>query len=439
MVAPGSVVDKILARLERFGIKLGLETTRELLAQCGNPQESYAVVLVGGTNGKGSTAALLEAMVRSAGYRTGFFCSPHLESPRERLRVEGVCVEDVVLADYLEQVVELGERCRGRPPSYFEALCVAALWWFADQGVQLAVLEVGLGGRLDATNVCEPLLSIITNVDLDHQRILGETLEQIAYEKAGIIRRKRSLVTACGGEPLQVVARRASELDAPLVAIDPENGMEVSSDGPFSQQFELATDRDVYRLDLQLAGEHQRTNAALAVRSAERLSDEGFKRLGREAIERGARRCSWPARLEAVSLPQERTLLLDAAHNSSGVKGLAEHLERHFETYSLLFGALRRKNASEMIGHLAPRSERIVLTRPSSKRAQPPREIFVEAGIAGTCEIVDEPAEALERSLTACTSPDTLVVCGSLYLVGEIRQLLKERFGLPASATEPFR
>jgi len=435
--APDS--ERILAELERFGIKLGLETTRELLAKLGNPQCNYPVVLVSGTNGKGSTAALIDSMIRAAGYRCGLFVSPHLESPLERLSFNGGLISDAALAALLERTVDVGRSHLGHSPSYFEALCVAALDWFDRNNAEVAVLEVGLGGRLDATNVCDPVLSIVTSVGLDHQQQLGETLAEIASEKAGILRSGRPVLTACGGVALEVIRSHAVQLGAPLEVVDPDD-VNVVEEGLRGQVLEIRAPAGPYRLSVELAGEHQRENIQLAVRACEILADQGFDQLGRSAVEAGASTCRWPGRCELVELPTGGSVLLDVAHNTDGARVLARFLSRHYSSYVLVFGALEGKNSTGMVEALTADAVHVVLTRPPSTRARAPVELksvlHRAEGLAVELAVVESPSRALDYALDQAASWNgRTVVCGSLYLVGELRRVLSERFGVPTSAT----
>ncbi|HEY8022615.1 MAG TPA: Mur ligase family protein, partial [Thermoanaerobaculia bacterium] len=316
---------ELLHDLEVFGIKLGLEGPRRLLAALGSPEAELPVVLVAGSNGKGSTSAFLAAMAGAAGYRTGLYTSPHLETVEERLRLDGRAIAPERLGGLLERVIAAAG---GERPTYFEALTVAAFLWYAEERVDLAVVEVGMGGRLDATNTASPLLSLITPISLDHQQHLGETLALIAREKAGILRKGRPAIAWIEDEePAAAVAQAAAELGADLTW-----GMErarieaVSARGWDGQTVDLATGERRYRLAPSLLGTHQAKNLALAVLAAERLAALGFPRLDAAAIAKGAAACRWPGRLEAVALPGGLRVLLDAAHNEGGAQALADFL-----------------------------------------------------------------------------------------------------------------
>jgi dihydrofolate synthase / folylpolyglutamate synthase len=420
--APGVDPASILSRLETLGIRLGLEKARGLLSALGDPQKSFPAVLVAGTNGKGSTSALLAAMAEAAGYRTGLYTSPHLETVEERLRIDGRAIEPNRLGTLLERIVGTAERETGTPPTYFEALTIAAFLWFAEEQVDLAVVEVGLGGRLDATNLCDPVLSVITPIGFDHQELLGDTLAAIAREKAGILRPGRpALAWIEDPEPAEAVRESAARVGACL-AFAPDE-IEIESVEPLGwegQAVRLASPVRRYGLRLALLGDHQAKNLGLAVRAAEILE------IGPEAIATGAAACRWPGRIEAVNLPGGRRAVLDAAHNESGAAVLAVFLERMGEPVDFLFGVLEDKDYARMVELLAPHARGWVLTTPQSPRAKDPAELA--ALLPGQDVAVEpDPERALDRALAL--GGKTLVACGSIYLIGEIRKGLRARFG----------
>ena len=407
--------DQILSRLEKLGIRLGLDSVRQLLAGFGSPQLHYRTVLVAGSNGKGSTSALLASMASAAGWKTGLYTSPHLESVEERLRIDGRAIPPGELAELLERIIESA----GTDPTYFEAVTAAAFLWFSEREVDLAVMEVGMGGRLDATNVCEPELSLITSISLEHKEHLGDTLAAIAREKAGTFRPGRpALVWLEDPEPSESVRRVAEELGTDL-RFAPEL-VRIQREG---QRVRLTTPKGEHDLELALPGKHQARNLALAVLAAEELG------ISPEAIVEGARSCRWPGRLEWVELPQDRRVLLDAAHNPEGAAALAEYLEGPVD---LLFGALGDKDVSEMLVPLAKKARKIILTTPASDRARPPEELASLLGGREEVEVVPHLGQALDHALQPGTR---LVVCGSIYLIGEVRKQLREWFGVPPRAS----
>ncbi len=428
----------ILERLELFGVRLGLDTTRPLLAALGNPQKRVATVLVAGTNGKGSTATLLAAMACAAGYRVGLYTSPHLEAVEERLRIDGRAVGEEKLGELLATVVNAGEEALADAPTYFEALTAAAWLWFAESGVDLAVMEVGMGGRLDATNAGDPILSVVTPIGLDHTRHLGESLPAIAREKAGIFRPGVAAMSWPGSDPAEAaLVDAATQTGTPLL-LAPKAVRDLVSQPRemVGQRVELRTPKGRHQIDLPLAGHHQAENLALAVLAAEALAAQGYDRLDHAAIRAGAEGCRWPGRLEQVICPpphQGRELLLDAAHNPLGVETLARFLARWSRSksqgFDLLFGAFANKNAEEMLSVLSGQARRVILTAPQGRRAFAPRELA--QWVADREPILEaQPARALRCGLAG---EGLLVVTGSLYLVGEVRGLVRQQLGVPPS------
>ena len=431
--------DSILRRLEGLGIRLGLDRMREMLARFGNPELAAPSVLVAGSNGKGSTSALLASIARAAGYRTALYTSPHLERVEERLQISGEPIPSDALGRILARIVEATERAGEGLPTYFEAMTLAAFLWFAERRVELAVLEVGLGGRLDATNVADPMLSLIASISLEHREMLGDTLAAIAREKAGILRPGRpALAWIEADEALDSVRAEAARIGARLEsARDRVRIVRAMPRGWDGQEVEIETARGRYRLDFALPGEHQLRNLGLAVAAAEQLEELGWSRIDRAAIERGVAACRWPGRLESLLLPgvngkAGKRVVLDAAHNPEGAEMLGRFLaERQAETgegVDLLLGLLGDKDAAQMLGHLAPRAARIVLTAPPSPRAKDPAELAALLPPDATVEIAEVVADldqALDRALAL--SPRTLVVCGSIFLIGAVRERLRQR------------
>ena len=421
---------------------------RGLLAALGSPQLRFPAVLVAGSNGKGSTAALLAAMAGAAGYRTGLYTSPHLETVEERLRIDGRAVGGERLGELLEEVVACAERRLGHSPTYFEAVTAAAFLWFAAERVDLAVVEVGLGGRLDATNVCEPVLSLITSISLEHRELLGDTLAAIAREKAGILRAGRPALSWVEDRKAAGALREvAAELGASLHAAEGEvtiagtaAGGLGSANGWEGQAVTLVTPLARRELRIGLLGRHQAQNLALAVRAAELLVGLGFPALDERAMAAGAAACRWPGRGEAVPLPGGRRVLLDAAHNAEGAAALGEMLSEigpRTGSLDLIFGVLGDKDAGEMLDRLAPLARNLVFTTVPTPRSRAAAELpaLLRTARPGAPALVEpEPAVALDRTLAL--GADTLVACGSIFLVGELRRLLRERFGVPAPAAD---
>jgi dihydrofolate synthase/folylpolyglutamate synthase len=444
VIAPGGsapLSQRLLAPLEAGGIRFDLAAFRALLRGLGDPHLRVPSVLVAGTNGKGSTSALIAAAAHAAGHRVGLYTSPHLESARERVRVGGRAVDDRTLAAALERVVDAARASPlAHAPTHFEALTGAAFLVFAEAGADLAIHEVGLGGRLDATNVTEPLLSVVTSIGLDHQEYLGETLTEIAREKAGVFRRGRpALWGALPDEARRAVEASAAEQGARIDGTASEWSIDAVEVGELGQRFAIVDGAGavVARPTLRLAGAHQRDNALLAARASEVLRRHGWGRLGRVAVEAGFARCAWPGRLEAVALPgpAHRRVVFDGAHNADGGRALASHLQLGRRPFDMVLGVLADKRAEAWLGEVARGAERVWATTVPSPRAlaaEAVARLLVEQGVAARA--VAEPHEALDAALAE--SDNDLWIAGSLYLVGALRVALRARARVPAPADD---
>ena len=395
--------------LRLFGLKFGLENTRRLAELAGNPHEGLPFIHVAGTNGKGSTCAMLESVCRAAGLRVGLFTSPHLISFSERIQINR---NPISQAEVVRQVEQMGEFVRVFPPdhspTFFEAVTVMALRHFAEEHVDLVIWETGLGGRLDATNIVTPLVSVITNVQFDHQPWLGDTLAKIAFEKAGIIKQGVPVVTgASEPEAMEVIQETARRLDAPLQELAPGD----SSRPPLDH------------LELPLMGEHQRRNAALALAVIESVRDK-FPILP-QAIERGLKTVDWPGRLQAIQTAPGRVTLLDGAHNPDGVESLRTALQSHFSGLrpAFIIGVLKDKDWPAMCRMLAPLASAIYLTPVASSRSASPEELRAEC-LASRPAAPIRACGSLVEALRLTEQEPLRVVTGSLYLVGEALERL---------------
>ena len=448
--------------------KFRLEEMRVLVEALGHPEQRFPSVLIAGTNGKGSTAATLAAIMQSAGYRCGLYTSPHLERVNERIRIDGEPIGDEEFAKHYFRVDDCARRliAEGRlpgDPSFFEMLTAAAFEAFADARPDLAVLEVGMGGRLDATNVVEPLLSVITDISLDHMEWLGDTIPLIAREKAGILRRNGVLVTLPQHpEANQAIGEVAAELDVRGVNAaeyvpgqgtgykvqGTGNGVRrFAAGGPEEQlrnRYSLQVMEETIEVDSPLAGEHQRRNIALAIAAAVELSDHhGFK-ITPGQIAEGIRQTQWPGRLERIRVPGRADVVMDVAHNPAGVWALRAALrtiaatpeERHtaddFQSggeYSrrvLIFGCMKDKAYQEMAQILFPLFDRVIATPVESPRSASAEEIVAAAEKAGVPAIAAQDGqEALKAAWRETPLDGLIVVAGSVYLVGEVRPLLQ--------------
>ena len=401
--------------------KFGLERIRAVAGALGNPHERGRYVHVAGTNGKGSVCAMIESALRAAGERTGLFTSPHLSEPVERIRIDGQPVTAARFAAAFERVhaaVEklLEEGAIDLHATYFETVTAMAFAIFAEEAVHTAVLEVGLGGRLDATNIVRPELCVITPIDFDHEAWLGRSLESIAGEKAGILKAGVPAVFARQRpEVAPILNARAREVGAPVTRAEdwPIRHLELDARG---SRFELGP----LRIECPLAGEHQVENAATAAVAAVQLGLPGH------AIERGIASVRWPGRLERVC--EDPEIILDGAHNPAGARSLAAYIRRFYagRPVRLIFGAMRDKAVAEIGGILFPHAQEVILTAPRQARAVSPEALRELGGHAGF-----KVAASIEDALAlAPTAPAAVTfITGSLFLVAEARAILVGQAG----------
>ena len=412
---------EFLYHLQWHGIRLDLEPALRLLRVVGDPHRRYPVVHVGGTNGKGSTAAMIASVFCEAGYSVGLYTSPHLLDFTERIRINGRPIAQ-------DQVAELTEEIRAAVPSdieptFFEFTTVLAFLAFARANVDVAVAEVGMGGRLDATNVVRPLATVITNVEVDHQRYLGEHRTDIAREKAGIIKPGIPLITAITHQEVrEVVNARARELGSPVIMIGSDARVQGDSPAHFSYSGPALTIPD---LACPLRGRHQMTNAATAVATVESACQRGLI-IDEAAIRRGISRVRWEGRLEEVRA--RPTIIVDGAHNPAGAEALARFLEdertRRGGRLVVIFGILADKDLEGIIGRVGPLADEVILTQPAYHRAAPLEALKAAAvSLRVPVRVVPRLARALEAVEATLTPDDWCVVTGSLYTVGEVKAI----------------
>ncbi len=403
-VPPSRRAEALLAGALKFGIRPGLERMREILHALGDPQRRLKVIHVAGTNGKGSTSALLSSVLREAGYRVGRYTSPHLLHYRERFWVDGSFIPEADFEEVLLRVGDLAAEVEARfpdlgPSTEFELLTAAAFSWFEEAACDLAIVEVGLGGRLDATNCFEkPEATVITSIDFDHTAILGETLEAIAREKAGILRANVPVITATSGLALEAIRLAAEALGAPLIPVAGESERPIALSGPY-----------------------QRRNAALVESVVASLRDSGWM-ISEEAVSRGFAKASWPGRMEAWRDGEGGDWLADGAHNPAGIDALCEAL-RHDHPgvrWTLIFGALTDRDARGMLEQLLPFARSLLLVAPPSPRALDPHHLA--AGLRHPDSRIAQ--SVVEAVAEARRMPGPYAVFGSLYLVGAVKEAL---------------
>ncbi|TSA48536.1 MAG: bifunctional folylpolyglutamate synthase/dihydrofolate synthase [Deltaproteobacteria bacterium] len=406
-----------LSSLNKMGIRFGLDPIRFLLERLHNPQNSYPAVLIAGTNGKGSVAAMTAAILSTGGFKTGLYTSPDLIDFRERIRINDRMISREEAMHCAEQVKEKVTE----DISYFEFLTAMAFLHFHRQHVDIAVLEIGMGGRLDATNVVNPLLSVITNISLEHREYLGNTLEKITREKGGIIKKQGTCLTAAvQGPVIETLKRLCRKRGSTLYRLGKEIRIRRHKNGTFSYR---GIGRSYEGLVCPLAGRHQFTNAALALGIVELIGDDGF-RVDERAVVEGLRKTHWEGRLEL--LQRNPMLLVDGAHNPAGVATLRRALKNDFSYRRLwlIFGVLGDKDYRAMVKRLFPLADTAILTRPDNDRALPLDVLLPTArAFQKNVEVIENPGDALQQALSQVGEKDLVCVAGSLYLVGEIKKL----------------
>lgn len=425
-----------LESLNIFGIKLGLERIQKLLARLELPQERYRTIHVTGTNGKGSVSAMLAGILRHSGIHTGFYSSPHLVSYTERIRVDGQAISEQEFADclssikvYIDKMIADGEEC----PTQFEVLTALAFFYFAIKHVEYAVIEVGLGGLLDSTNVIVPEVSVITNVTLEHADRCGGTLEGVAHHKAGIIKDDVPVVTAAQGVALDIIRQQAEEKNADIfVAGEDFSADFISYEGNF-QRLEFSSGllgavKEPYTL--HLLGKHQIENAAVAVMAAKLISNLD-SRITNKTIDDALTLVSWPARFEQADYNGQK-IIIDGAHNPAGMTALRESLDLYFPAPErvLLLGILKDKDIDTMLDILLRPNDTVVVTVPHSDRASDPQILAGKvAAHVQHVEAIADNSEAMNRALELANGEKLLIMAGSLYLVGGLRKLLMDKKG----------
>ncbi len=430
-----------LNSLQMHKIKLGLDSMESFLAKVDRPDKTLQFVHVAGTNGKGSVSVNIVSILQAAGYTVGLFTSPHLSSVRERFRIGDGYISEEQFANQATRIRKvLGEEMI----TYFEFTTAIALLWFAESEVDLVVLETGLGGRLDATNIVWPLVSVITNVSMDHEAYLGNTLEAVAHEKAGIIKQGIPLVTGVAADVTRkVVTDRCKEVGAPLYIYGQDFSSKENSLTGWSwySEAEIMERGAIEDLRCTIRGDYQRGNSSLAIAAVQLLSTQGFSVTG-EQIKDGVQQVRWPGRLEYIEIDRtarspssEHSLkgstlryLLDGAHNLAGVESLARTLEQEYGFIRLIviWGAMEDKDLQETLPMVGKLASMLILTRPQGERSADPSLLFgvLPDELQGICHLQADVSKALIWAEESAGEDDLIVVAGSLYLVGEVRSQL---------------
>lgn len=433
-----------LDHLQLFKIKLGLDSMNRFLDSLGHPQKTYPCIHIGGTNGKGSVGATMLSILQESARRVGFYTSPHLSSVRERFRVNNRYISEQEFTGQAEKIIRILD---GRQITYFEFTTALAMLWFAEMEVDLAILEVGLGGRLDATNVVEPLVSVITNISMDHEQHLGYTIAEVAREKAGIIKSGTPLVTGeTAEEPLRVLADAAQRMSAPayILGRDFRGTGDPADKGLWSYEGTPGGFTDtagpLTRLPLAMKGDYQVDNAAIALASLEVIG--GRFPLREAHVRRGLRKVAWPGRLEEFWLGGEGEIvrsitdpgsplphfLLDGAHNPGGAEALRRSLLHDFRYRGLIliWASMADKDMSKTLLAIAPLAEVIIFTRPDAERSAQPEYLlqFLPETLKSTACCAADVKEALRLAINSFRPGNMICIAGSLYLVGKARRIL---------------
>jgi len=414
-----------------------LDRIRVLLAKLGNPQDRYPIVHVAGTKGKGSTAAMLASVLRAAGYRTALYTSPHLHTYRERIRIDGRLVSEEAVVRWIENHRRLLETFEGL--TTFEVTTAMAFDIFAQEQVDIAVIEVGLGGRLDTTNVVTPILSVITPISLDHTEILGDTIAEIAHDKAGILKPGVPAVIAPQpADAMSVIERVADSLGSALARVGKDWTCTLVSMSPDGQSIEIRGPAgDVLRLRMPLLGAHEAVNATVAVAAAHKLRARSFP-LDVAAISTGVAAVEWPARTELLS--RRPWIMVDGAHNGAAARCLLDTVDRLLgqRRVALIFGASSDKRIDDMFEVLLPAADQIIVTQADHPRAAQPAMLQEMARWRGRrAEVSRTVAEALMSAFEGAGEDDLVLVAGSLFVAAEARMAWLRHVGRPLPPHDP--
>ncbi|NNF45617.1 MAG: bifunctional folylpolyglutamate synthase/dihydrofolate synthase [Desulfofustis sp.] len=412
---------RYLDDLQMHKIKLGLEAMRSSLAALGSPEETCPAVHVAGTNGKGSVCSMLRSVMSTAGYKTGLYTSPHLSSVRERFRIDDHYISE---ADFCRHMETIRHSLDGRQITYFECTTALAFLWFAENGCDLVILETGMGGRLDATNVVVPLLSIITTISLDHEQYLGTTIEEVAFEKSGIIKPHVPLISGVDDQQAQIViTRTCRERQAPLMERNKDFWLAREDNGPWL--WKSAADQVILNLmEAEQPNLWQVDNISCAVAAAVQLRSSGFT-IGPATIDTALAGSTWPGRMELVEMPLR--YLLDGAHNQAGVDCLLSSLPHYrYRHLYVIWASMADKSYGDMLNDIGRVADVLLLTKPDSERAAEPGDLRsqLRCDQSREVQICSTVNEALELVQKRAQIEDLIVVAGSLYLVGEFRKLV---------------
>ncbi|OPD20061.1 folylpolyglutamate synthase [Clostridium botulinum] len=415
----------------KFGSNLGLERTEKLLELLGNPHKRLRCIHIAGTNGKGSTTAMISTVLKKSGYKVGMYTSPYIEEFEERIQINGhnITKEDLgYIITKVANIVEKVENMGYGNPTEFEIITVAMFYYFCLKEVDFAVIEVGLGGRLDSTNVLEPILSIITSISYDHMNILGETLEEITYEKAGIIKKAPVIMYPQKKEVEKKIEKVCKEKNCELIKVEDNLiniEIEIIEKNMGQQSFKLKTKEDTYNICLSLLGEHQIKNCITVILALEKLMKLGIK-IEKIHIISALKKVKWPARLEIVN--KNPLTVIDGAHNIDGIESLKNNVSKYFKYNKLILilGILKDKQVEDMIKTLVPLADRVLTVAPHNDRGESSKELMhIVLKHNESCEHLEDYKECYDKAKFYCEDGDMILICGSLYMVGDMRKLIR--------------
>lgn len=424
---------KYIHEVGNFGSNYGLERTLKLLDILGNPQEKIKFIHVAGTNGKGSTTAMITAILKEQGYKVGMYTSPFLEEFEERIQINGKNIPKEILANLItkikvavDKVIELGFK----HPTEFEIITCLMFLYFYEEEVDYAVVEVGLGGRLDSTNVINPLVSVITSISYDHTNLLGNTLREIASEKAGIIKKGIPVVLyPQEAEALDAIEKRATETGSRIYKVDIENSkiIKIVKSDNIYQKVAVNMYDYKFEVNLPLLGEHQINNLLLALNTYKIVCELDNIEFKIEVIKRAIENVKWIGRLEVMK--KNPLVVIDGAHNIQGIKKLKQNVEKYFEYNELylLLGILADKQVEDMVSEIVPIAKKVYALTPHNTRAESNEELKkVIDKYNNNCVAISSYEEALKLALKDAKEDDLILASGSLYMIGDIRKIIKQ-------------
>ncbi|MGL5634483.1 MAG: bifunctional folylpolyglutamate synthase/dihydrofolate synthase [Sarcina sp.] len=418
-----------IANTSRFGMNFGLERVQTMLALLGNPEKKLKCIHIAGTNGKGSTTAMVTSILREEGYTVGMYTSPYLEEFEERIQINGVNIPKEKLVELVDKIIGIIDRVVEQGfdnPTQFEIITTIMFLYFANENVDYVILEVGLGGRLDATNVIKPLLSAIASISFDHVKILGNTIAEIANEKCGIIKDALTVSYPQVLEAMEVIEDNCNKKGVELIKASEDSIKSVTIDKDLNlQTIEYNISGRNIRVTTQLLGEHQIKNTLFAINIIDAFSKIEQK-ISDEAIIKGIRKTKWIGRMEIMK--KTPLVVIDGAHNIDGIKAIKNSVEKYFNYNKiiLILGILSDKDVEGMVKTISELSDNIILTEPHSERAGGSEQMisYLEAENKHYERIL-EYDKAYERALEIASDDDLILICGSLYMIGDMRKVIR--------------